>query len=191
MNCPTRRSLQLLPYTDRGYVNVTTPSMVGKSDYAGNSGDQFSGVYGPASLAAGDSTTNPFPWPNGGLIMSGITYDRSSVRMSHITDGPSQTILAGEKYLHPDAYFNGADGADNDAWDLGYDWDVNRFGCTAPVQDTAGYANLLAYGSAHPAGFGVVFCDGSVHVLNYEIDATLFSNLTNRADGVAIDPTKY
>ena len=188
LNCPTRRPLQLWPYTDRGYVNVATPSRVGKSDYAGNGGDQITGAYGPSSLAQGDSGS--FTWPSDGLIMSGITYFRSTVRMSHITDGASQTILAGEKYLIPDAYSNGADPADNDAWDLGFDWDVLRWGCTPPAEDTAGFSDPSAYGSAHATGFGVMFCDGSIHVLNYAIDPTLFQNLTNRCDGVAIDPSK-
>ncbi|HEX4000335.1 MAG TPA: DUF1559 domain-containing protein [Pirellulales bacterium] len=189
-NCPTRRSLQLLPYTDVGYVNVTTPPNAAKSDYAGNSGDQFSGFYGPSSLAQGDSEPASY-WPSGGLIMSGVTYDRSEVQMSHITDGASQTICAGEKYLNPGSYFNGDDPADNDGWDLGYDWDVNRFGCTPPMEDTSGYVDALAYGSAHPSGFGAVFCDGSVHVLNYAINPTIFANLTNRSDGTAIDPTQF
>lgn len=190
-NCSSRRQLQLFPYTDVGFVNVATPSMVGKSDYAGNGGDQFTGVYGPSSLAQGDSGS--YSWPSTQQSMSGITYDRSTVRMSHVTDGASSTILAGEKYLNPDAYYNGQDGADNDGWDLGYDWDVNRFGCVSnsPMQDTAGYQDYLAFGSAHPSGFGVVFCDGSVHVLSFSIDPTLFSYLTNRADGHALDPTKY
>jgi prepilin-type N-terminal cleavage/methylation domain-containing protein len=188
-DCPSRRVMAVTPYNDPGYVNVVTPPNTAKADYAGNSGDQFNGFYGPSSLAQGDSGT--FPFPSGGLVMSGICYDRSTVRMSHITDGASATLLAGEKYLNPDSYLNGTDGADNDGWDLGYDWDVNRFGYTPPMQDTAGYADFPAFGSAHPNGFCVSFCDGSIHVLNYAIDPTLFANLSNRADGHAIDPTKF
>ncbi len=188
--CPSRRLVQLYPYTDGGFVNTSPkqPALTGKSDYAGNGGDEITGDTGPGSLAQGDSGT--FVWPSSPSISAGITYFRSTVRMANITNGPSQTILAGEKYLMPDAYFNGADPADNDAWDLGFDWDVLRWGCVPPALDTPGFSDPSAYGSAHPTGFGVVFCDGSIHVLSYAIDPTLFQNLTNRADGVAIDPTK-
>jgi prepilin-type processing-associated H-X9-DG protein len=59
------------------------------------------------------------------------------------------------------------------------------------MQDTAGFGNFAAFGSAHPNGFGASFCDGSIRVINYSIDPTLFSYLSNRADGHAINPTKY
>ena len=190
-NCPTRRELSQLPYTDIGYVNTspTVPPMVGKSDYGANGGDLFSGVYGPQTLAQGDSGS--FSWPSGGLVMSGVNYDRSMVKAAHITDGTSNTLLVGEKYLNVDAYFNGQDGADNNAWDLGYDWDVNRFGYTQPMQDIPGFQDYLAFGSAHPSGFGVVFCDGHTAVLSYSIDLLTIMDLSNRCDGDVLDPTKY
>ena len=187
-NCPTRRGLSLLPYTDRGYVNATTPSLVGKSDYGANSGDLFSGVYGPSSLAAGDLG---FDWPSGGLVMSGICFDRSMVKMAHVTDGASCTLLVGEKYLNVDAYATGKDPADNNAWDLGYDWDVNRFGYTQPAQDTAGLQDPLAFGSAHSTGFGAAFCDGHTAIISFSIDGLTIMDLSNRCDGDVLDSSKY
>lgn len=44
------------------------------------------------------------------------------------------------------------------------------------------------FGSAHPAGFQAVMCDGSVRMLGYEIDTTTLQNLSNRADGQTVDP---
>jgi prepilin-type processing-associated H-X9-DG protein len=106
-------------------------------------------------------------------------------------------MLAGEKYLAPDCYYTGNDGADNNSSYQGNDWDTNRWvtyvdpktGQVAnasgfqPYQDTPGF-NICAsgFGSAHVQGFNVVMCDGSVHLLNYLVDLKVYSYLGNRND---------
>jgi prepilin-type processing-associated H-X9-DG protein len=42
------------------------------------------------------------------------------------------------------------------------------------------------FGSPHSAGFNCVFCDGSVHNIDYEIDLKIYANLGNRADGKSV-----
>jgi prepilin-type N-terminal cleavage/methylation domain-containing protein/prepilin-type processing-associated H-X9-DG protein len=49
----------------------------------------------------------------------------------------------------------------------------------------------LRFGSAHAGAFNMLFCDGSVHSLTYEIDPRVHAYLSNRADGQSIDPTSY
>jgi prepilin-type processing-associated H-X9-DG protein len=39
------------------------------------------------------------------------------------------------------------------------------------------------FGSAHSTGFNVVFCDGSVHTIAYDIDALSHRALANRYEG--------
>jgi prepilin-type processing-associated H-X9-DG protein len=43
-----------------------------------------------------------------------------------------------------------------------------------------------SFGSAHPGGVNAVFGDGSVHTINYDIDAILFNRLGNRSDGEVV-----
>ncbi len=62
-------------------------------------------------------------------------------------------FFAGEKYLDPNMYYTGSDGADNDTCLEGNDWDVNRWVLTGyPImQDTAGVNDCSpGFGSATP-----------------------------------------
>src|SRR5207248_2522875 len=92
---------------------------------------------------------------------------------------------------------------DLNGWYAGWGWDTVRFGRLQPRQDdgslnyagvpVAGGTQLTVdfFGSAHPGGFQVVLCDGSVRVISYGIDNTVMKAVCNRKDGVAIDPTKF
>jgi prepilin-type processing-associated H-X9-DG protein len=39
------------------------------------------------------------------------------------------------------------------------------------------------FGSAHPGGFNASMVDGSVRLVNYDIEKNAFQALTNRRDG--------
>ena len=43
------------------------------------------------------------------------------------------------------------------------------------------------FGSAHSAGAGFIFCDGSVHLISFDIDTVTHSRLASRADGQSVD----
>ncbi len=127
--------------------------------------------------------------------------------MANVTDGASNTYLAGEKYMNPDWYFNGQDGGDNECAMSGYDCDNCR--CAGayntnsiysnvpvttyftPMQDTSGIYDYYSWGSVHSTGARFVFCDGSIHVISYSIDPLTHSRLANRADGQLIDASKF
>jgi prepilin-type N-terminal cleavage/methylation domain-containing protein len=119
------------------------------------------------------------------------------VEMQHIEDGTSNTMLVGEKFVRPDLYPGGS-GSDDRGWSDGWDPDTMRSTCFQPLQDSlsgvatndALYgqgADVLNFGSAHPAGFNCVFVDASVHTLRYDIDPLVFDNLGDRRDGETID----
>jgi prepilin-type N-terminal cleavage/methylation domain-containing protein len=203
LSCPTRRPLAAYPYTDSaGYVNLTAPTSVGKSDYAANGGVQYSATPGPSLTQGSQANLGSFTWSTAPAVTSGICYFRSAIKDSNITDGASQTILVAEKYVCPDAYSTGTDTGDNDGWDLGYDSDIIRFGpalpltspMTQPTRDTPGLQTATtstSFGSAHPSGFATALCDGSVKMISFTVDPTTFSNLCNRADGNPIDGSKF
>ena len=146
---------------------------------------------------------------------TGVCYFRSQVTMADIKDGASQTFLIGEKYLQTDQYFNGYDRADNESMYAGYDNDNHRSAwyCRAidkndphggwllptdltkshgrpPRVDSLSFEDQYGFGSAHPNGFYMAFCDGSVQLINYNISCEIYGLMANRLDGVVIDPKK-
>ena len=117
-------------------------------------------------------------------VSTGIVYRGSLIRTSDVTDGCSVTYLLGEKFLFSDAYNIIADG-DNVPALAGTDDTIERWAANVgpggvtyipPGQDYAGLGSFdtgtsaTAFGSAHSDGFGMAFCDGSVHFMSYTID---------------------
>jgi prepilin-type N-terminal cleavage/methylation domain-containing protein/prepilin-type processing-associated H-X9-DG protein len=186
-NCPTRRPGG--PYVNTnpslGYRNVQEPiPLMARSDYAANTGstavDEFSA--GPPSFADGD---NPlYQWPNTSSL-TGVIFLRSEIRMAQITNGTSNTFLLGEKYLNPQHYEDGADGGDNEVMLVGFDNDINRTTYEVspypnPLHDSPGYGNTTYFGSAHPSGVNMLYCDGSVSHIAYGVDTTVFHRAGDR-----------
>ena len=195
-NCPTRRRSIAYPYVHGSpYFNAQRPPMIGRSDYAACSGDMAvpSIWQGPGSLPDGDAMSEE-AWdaqPGGGHDeATGVIYRRSEIRIAHIRDGASNTYLLGERYLSPDDYFDGRSSGDDQGWDLGYDLDVNRWTHTddayGPRRDTPGFSSSRNFGSAHPAGFHMALCDGSVHRISYAIDPEIHRRLGHRSSGYPI-----
>jgi len=208
-HCPSRRDAIAYPYVHGiPYYNINRPSVVGRSDYAACGGDMrvTECWEGPATLKDGDAmsedawATHAGTWKDA----TGVIYRRSMTQFAHIQDGASSTYLIGERYLNPDFYLNGTLCANDQGWDLGYDFDVNRWTYSYdlknnrrddnvhvdPRQDTPGYSDNggcdTIFGSAHWGKFHMVLCDGSVHDINYTIDAKTHAQLGNREDGTVL-----
>jgi prepilin-type N-terminal cleavage/methylation domain-containing protein/prepilin-type processing-associated H-X9-DG protein len=218
--CPTRRQTASYP-TSTTFFNVNgAVSPAAKSDYAANGGVALSPVAPPGQLPGPTASTAPTPpatiystyWnpnTNDPTVLTGISFIGSTIRMAHITDGPSNTYLVGEKFMNPDTYSSGSDPGDLDCAFVGWSYDLNRtcantppanppssqFG--SPRQDTppptSGYTfnPSMVFGSAHSAGCNFVFCDGSVHGISFAVDPVVHSLLGNRADGLPIDDSKW
>jgi prepilin-type N-terminal cleavage/methylation domain-containing protein len=201
--CPSRRRLVAYPFAGGGhpgyYNNVTTPVTMGRSDYGACGGDVDPSKIVGVCVGGGNVDVNltPSQWAaatGGANDSSGVFYVHSSTKLADITDGTSNTYMAGEKYCNPDTYDNGTDPADDQGWNSGWDCDTLRFTTYdtvyfyfQPMEDQPGLTHCWAYGSAHPSNFNMALCDGSVHAIDYAIDLKLHNLLGNRKDGQTID----
>ena len=196
--CPTRRRSAmhpLAPTWPSGFwplINENNPGGISWSDYAINAGDCQVGncEAGPGPVAPGGPnevasyfSQNGHSSQLGAILLTGVASERSEIRLASITDGSSNTYLIGEKYLNSDSYENSNDGGDCEGMYAGFGNDNTRFCNYAPMQDQAGTMNYCMFGSAHPSGFNMAMCDGSVRRISYTIASTIHACLGNRKDG--------
>jgi len=128
--------------------------------------------------------------------LNGVSFQRSEVGARQIVDGLSNTYLIGEKFLDPQNYETGLDGSDNETWCTGYNNDIFRDGNMQPLVDQlartySDSGQLISevvpgadhrFGSAHPAGWLVSWCDGHVSTESYDIDLFVHRCNANRDD---------
>jgi prepilin-type N-terminal cleavage/methylation domain-containing protein len=169
--CPTRRPPMV----------INSRAM---SDYAGNNGQ----------LIGWTDTVEK----QNGVINQNRAYPAQAkprylaIKMRHITDGASNTLLAGEKRLN--VYFLGSlQSDDNEGYLCGWDHDVLRWTSTPPAADVrVKDANVIGegkFGSSHPGGFNAAQVDGVVRFITYGInsDAFLYYGIRNDGKNVKID----
>jgi hypothetical protein len=214
-NCPTRRLPLAYPLVRNGDLanNLTAckaPTCnVARTDYAANSGNvNASETGGPGSYAAAATyqweydtssrTFNPRTY-----TQTGISYQRSEIKIAEIVDGTSSTAMVGERYIDPDRYIDGDDPADDQNIFLGMDRDVNRYtaghACNLagvavippapstanqllPQPDRPGLGLDRQFGSAHATGFQMAFCDAGVRTISYDVDAEVWRLMGGRDD---------
>ncbi len=160
-----------------------------KIDYAGNAG---------SSLSSSGST--------GVILRTGL----STVRLTDITDGTSNTALFGEKRMKLDRYGKSYD--DNEsAYSPGWDSEIVRAAVAdadtnlmatpswGPSQDIRSTnptifsdvnSGLSQFGSSHTNGAQFVSCDGSVRYLRFGADRVMFRRYCTKADGQVL-PESY
>jgi prepilin-type N-terminal cleavage/methylation domain-containing protein len=162
---------------------------------------------GAAGLTWEADQTNVVQLYNGVVIPREICFATPCTQLpvisfASITDGTSNTVMVGEKYVSTDKYGGGQWG-DNQSWANGSTWISARHSKRYPAQDSkaaheAQLRNLPwsdpsgvntdagmwdFFGSPHPAGFNVVLCDGSVRSIKYSINPTMWQNIVARNDG--------
>lgn len=120
--------------------------------------------------------------------------------LAAITDGLSNTLAVAERRINLALLDEvpATDIADNESYfNPGFDGDIIRDGNNPPALDLNDISiapngasplwPILQFGSSHPGGMNALLADGSVRMIRYEVDATLFRYLTQRADGNPID----
>jgi prepilin-type N-terminal cleavage/methylation domain-containing protein len=187
--CPSVGLIRIYSY---GASTTTTRAM---NDYLGNGGSSYRG---DISTSIDTLAGNRFDGP----IVPTTSVSHRKVRLTDIKDGTDQTILVGEKFLYHQAWMHQSycsddqgycDGFDNDTIGLGT---ADR-GTSSPPQrmdpsaDPPGADECgFQFGSIHEACH-FVFCDGSVHVVNYTIAPTTWLNLCSMNDGKTVDPNGW
>ncbi|WP_254507053.1 DUF1559 family PulG-like putative transporter [Anatilimnocola floriformis] len=172
--CPSRRPPEVLSTTD--WYNYLPDETSGN---AGRSTPHAKNDYAAASLETGSGDDQ--------YGVGAITqlYPR---RLADITDGTSSTIVFSEKRMNVQL-LKQFQGNDNEGYSSGWDHDVMRQADRVPLPDFRHVSDNgdPRFGSSHPGGINIALVDGSVRLLPYSVDATIFRNLGRRADGEPVN----
>jgi prepilin-type N-terminal cleavage/methylation domain-containing protein/prepilin-type processing-associated H-X9-DG protein len=192
--CPSRRE----PAADRNFDNndqappEENRGVAAGGDYAANAGlDNLFGLDNPAGEPAGIT---------GGAL---YTFSRNSIR--NVTDGTSQTIGVGEKYIPTEDEVRQARPGFDEAMMHYYQGDTAFFAgdhphavlsgteCgmahgEAPAGGNCGTGDLWEqFGSEHPAVSNFVFLDGHVQAIQQSVDVLTLQRVSTIADDQVID----
>jgi prepilin-type N-terminal cleavage/methylation domain-containing protein/prepilin-type processing-associated H-X9-DG protein len=153
------------------------------SSYAGNAGTWD---FGYAT----------FKGPNIFSMYNGTIYNDSSVRISMVTDGTSNTFMFGEHSHYMavlnDPYYYVSD----NSWQSGrwydtlfstlYPMTTNLRGNPAAANGPYGYYAITTANSMHPGGANFAFCDGSVKFIKSTISSWTFNTGNTDSYGDAL-----
>ncbi len=198
--CPSRRAkMDVQKYAN--CLRVDPNWTGGGNDYGGCAGsgqvfEDLSGFRGVYDLLPAQLSANPLlSYPPANLFR-GVFYGNSATRLTDVSDGTSNVIMAGEVMR-----MNGQISAQNtvqnpgqivptvlqissDGWAWG--GAATMFSCRFGINKGVHYDNA---GSDHPGSIAqFLFCDGSVHSMTPNINLTIFQNLGNMSNGMAIPP---
>jgi prepilin-type processing-associated H-X9-DG protein len=207
MICPTRRPCMVMPSAIGAFVasnaadSAANDYTSARGDYGCNQGMDLAS-YNRMGGAVWQSDVYPRPSPDThvylaemGVVFHGPIYQRSTVKVPQILDGTSHTIMLGEKYLIAGHYLDGVSWTDIENLYIGYDDDYSKTTDQSIPgaeyrRDTHNFDQFWAFGSAHSSVANFVFCDGSVHSIDYDIEPIVYRSLGFRDDKVWLDPSK-
>jgi prepilin-type processing-associated H-X9-DG protein len=150
-----------------GYFNCAgIPKLLALSDYAACATDQnFHDeplADGTPDLKTGDDPTFWRSPAHRTTEFTGVIFLRSQIRMTDISNGSNNTYMMGAKHVNPIEYYTGKDQADGEAMLTGMDGCISRTTAFPPIRDTPYFSDHLHFGSGHPGGCNMLYCDGRV-----------------------------
>jgi prepilin-type N-terminal cleavage/methylation domain-containing protein/prepilin-type processing-associated H-X9-DG protein len=155
--CPSRRGPQTVVFSDPSYLDGG-PTVAALCDYAA-----------------------------GNIEETGVVRYRLPTRVADITDGMSNTLLAGDKRMNV-RLLGQLQKDDDTGYASGFDADVMRKTTSVPLPDHTGSGDGgVRFGSSHTGGINVVLADGSVRFVRYSVSSTTFRYLGERADGQVVN----
>lgn len=159
--CPSRRSPAALPATGSWFGPAGTYE------------------HGPTDYASSNNNTSANDGTNGA-----IAYGYVGMKLGHIKDGTSNTLLFGEKRMDT-TNLGTYQSDDNEGYACGWDHDVARSTNALPQADgklgTGAGGNI--FGSSHSGGANYVMVDGTVRFINYSITLASFQALGTVGNG--------
>jgi prepilin-type N-terminal cleavage/methylation domain-containing protein len=215
--CPSRRPAAAYGSPAFGVTDyaATSPGPVPMShNSAGQYNEDINGLVNSWPATESD-------WQYGrehGVIPHGNNWQDGALKhtFASVSDGTSNTLMIGEKWLPIQCYTSGGGGGcySDDTGPIGgddsdntrttaslqtCDYGLNGTPCLTsanPSKDFnsnqadgnwgTGWGSQNYFGSAHPAGINAVFADGSVHNIKYGIDPQIFNAMGNMNDGTTL-----
>lgn len=195
--CPSRRTAGNA-VCESGTVTFTAAcGCFGQQEFTGGATGDYAGNHGDLSPGAFGFTTD-FYWGGRGtgvlissraFCVNGEPRDWiDKIRYRDITDGLSNTFLAGEAHLTqgklnqlPD------DGSIYDGWHFSFSTRIGGPG--VPLAPHPHYIDtrMYTFGSWHAGQCHFALCDGSVRSVSNSNDVVLLGRLCHRSDGGVID----
>jgi prepilin-type processing-associated H-X9-DG protein len=175
------------------WFNAKKAESLARTDYAASVGDRF--VYWSAGPIPEEAEAGKgffkFHDLNGQEAtlqdVNGVVVQRQPFTMAQIFDGASQTYFAGEKSIPIEAHEAGWNPNDDQSCWNGDDLDtvattefVMRLDYSVKTKQ-AGRVGV-PFGSAHRDGVNMLFCDGSVQMVTYDVDLEIHRQFGNRRD---------
>lgn len=172
--CPSRRSNTVISTGALNDYAAVTPAD------SPNSWDQF---------WYGETWSVPMNAPYSGIIVrtGNPTGPQRFSRFKDITDGTSNVMAIGEKWV-PVTGYGGGQWHDDHGYSDGWDPDIIRT-TGYPIQHdskTGGPNDGYNFGAQHVGGCHFLMGDGAVRFISQNMNATTLNNLGHRSDGAVV-----
>ncbi len=199
--CPTRR--QNARYLGRVLIDYAACTPSNDLNLTDTDASQYATLFPGNSINIGSATGQTY---SGVIVRTNWNFAANGgtgagvggtdpIKLTHIRDGTSNTVMIAEKRLIPTEYKAGPF-HDDRGWTDGWSPDIMRLSSAPFGQDSraqtdqnSGTVGNIGYhfGSAHSSGMNCVFADGSVKFMPYVMNRNNFSRMGHRADSMTVD----